>query len=192
MKTEYFLDLIKNRKGQFVKLNWRRSVRTAATFKHHSIQKETTVVCRTGIEYDNMKSTQEKRATGELPPVNQGLQWGTWKEYPFVIEHNGQDYARIYAAVNSKPERRYYKDGEEINRKEYLLYLTPSDVKKELSNERSFFFDEQKAVAYYKECADNIIAEAEATIERFKIKKERIRVHIHPSELIKFEGDPLF
>lgn len=127
METQNYLNQVEGRKGQFIKLCWQRMVKTAAAFRNLSLEKKTTVTARTGIQYDNIATVQEKRETGELPPENAGLPWGMWKTFPFVIEHKGEDYARIYTVPNAKPEVEWYLNGKRITREVALTFLTPSD-----------------------------------------------------------------
>ena len=71
----------------------------------------------TGVEYANLRVNKE-RETGPLP-------WGTWKVAPYVIEHKGQDYARLYCVDNSL-RCVYTVDGEVVDRDTFNGYLTPS------------------------------------------------------------------
>jgi hypothetical protein len=130
MDTTRYLEMVMGKRGQFITLCWQRTVKTAAAFKHLTIEKKTTVTARTGVEYDNIKAVQEKRESGELPAENAGLPFGEWTVYPYVIRHNGQDYARIYTAKNAIPNCEWYMDGKRIDRAQGLSFLTPSDRKR--------------------------------------------------------------
>jgi len=74
-------------KGANIIVEW---VREAKTFKGVSekITKSVRMVGRMGIDYDNMASVQAKRESGELPAENQGLKWGFWVTFPYLIGFN--------------------------------------------------------------------------------------------------------
>jgi hypothetical protein len=78
------------------------------------VEKVSRIVVRGGIDYDNIKSVQEKRESGELPSENAGLPWGQWAEFPFHIQHKEQDYLRLYPASGLEfiPKVEYYLNGE--------------------------------------------------------------------------------
>lgn len=81
------------------------------------VEKVTTMQCRFGIEYDNIKNVQVARENGELPKENQGLPWGAWSEYPYFITHKGTDYMRLYTThSNNKAVTKYFVDGVEVDR----------------------------------------------------------------------------
>ncbi len=102
-----------SRKGQIVTITARRTMKT---------RKAVTSVCeklsvfqaQVGVEYDNKKAVIAKRESGELPAENAGLPWGRWLNYPYIIEHNGKKYFRLYP-VNSSFQRKviYYVNGAE-------------------------------------------------------------------------------
>ena len=104
-------------KGQFASL---RMVRAMKVRKGEMpIMKDSTFVCRIGVDYDNIAAVQEKRDNGELPAVNQGLPWGQWAVFPYLIEHKGEYYFRC-TSVNgnnaSTPRVIYLRNGQEISK----------------------------------------------------------------------------
>lgn len=88
-------------KGQIVTLLIGREAKMrkgmAQIYKFSHIQ------VRVGVNYDNMKAVQEKRASGELPAENQGLSWGKYVEgfFPYLIEHKEQLYFRFSTLQNA-------------------------------------------------------------------------------------------
>lgn len=105
------------RKGQFVGLLW---VRPMAVRKgiESVITKEVRTVARVGIEYDNQAAVIEGRASGDLPPENAGLPWGKWLHYPYLIEHKGNLYFRLYPVNGAKAKTVYRLNGQIARREE--------------------------------------------------------------------------
>jgi hypothetical protein len=105
-----------NKKGQFVSFKTQKNlkVRKGQT----PILKISEFVARIGVEYDNIKRVQEKRESGELPEENQGLPWGQWVKYPYLISHKDEFYIRCSKTNNGKqpPKVKYIRDGVEITR----------------------------------------------------------------------------
>jgi hypothetical protein len=111
---------ILNKKGTIVTVTAQKSVKVKKG--RAPITKLSVFQARLGINYDNMASVKEKRDNGILPEQNQGLPWGNWKVYPYIIEHNGKEYIR-FSKVNSsmKNESHYYRDGIEISKDEMKM-----------------------------------------------------------------------
>ena len=100
-----------------VGVEWTSEVRPAAAHKARVLRKVTTAVALTGVEYAGMSANND-RTTGPLP-------WGTWQMFPYVIEHKGTEYARLYTQDHSV-RTIYTVDGLVVRRDEFLTYLTPS------------------------------------------------------------------
>ena len=98
-------------------MEWQTEVKPAAKWRGHTLTKISRAICLTGVEYRNL-AVNEDTETGALP-------WGEWSQYPYVITHKGQDYLRIYA-VDKTVTTRYFVDGIEVFREDFLPYLTPS------------------------------------------------------------------
>lgn len=118
--AERFLEL----KGQNIRVKYVRPVKMKKD-KPQYLKEVIGVFCA-GKKYDNQKSVQEKRESGELPPVNLGLPWGIWELFPYIISHKGKKYLRFYPAtlkdketqksVSSKAQVRYLTfDGKEVS-----------------------------------------------------------------------------
>jgi hypothetical protein len=116
MNKQDYLDTIGSGIGSFG-VEWTTEVRPAAKWKGHTLTKVTTAIALTGVEYSGL-AVNADRETGELP-------WGTWSQYPYVIEHKGTDYARLYT-VDNTVRTTYFVDGIDVSREEFLAYLTPS------------------------------------------------------------------
>lgn len=116
-------------KGCNIIVEWVRNgkVRKGVT---SNIQKSVRMVGRIGIEYDNMQTVQTKRATGELPAENAGLPWGRYEVYPYLIEHKGERYLRLYKGTSNKTTPRvvWFKDGSEVQRDEVADMLLKSEL----------------------------------------------------------------
>jgi hypothetical protein len=104
-------------KGQFFSIVWRRPMKTRKGTTS-LIEKMVSGVFRAGIDYDNKQSVQDKRESGELPAVNQGLPWGQWLVFPHIISHKGNLYLRIYPANANQVRAEYFLNGESARREE--------------------------------------------------------------------------
>ncbi len=107
MNTQAIIDTVLKKKGQFgcVILNKPLKTRKGVT---STVSKISQITIRAGINYDNLAKVKEKRETGELPSINQGLAWGTWEHYPYIISHNDKKYIRLYPS--GKPKEQYFVD----------------------------------------------------------------------------------
>lgn len=119
-----------NQKGTFTSMVWERPVKTKKAFADNIITKRSEGVVRLGVEYDNMKDVKEKRMSGELPASNEGLQWGTWAEYPYIIEHKGNKYLRCATSQNNKIKTKYFVNGKETPFEDIENMVLASEKKK--------------------------------------------------------------
>jgi len=118
------------RKGTNVIVEWTRPCDTrkgTATV----ITKAVRMVCRMGIEYDNINNVIEKREEGTLPAVNAGLKWGTWFEYPYLISHKGKMYLRLSPGTSSlnSSSATFFMDGVETTKGTVIPYLLAKELK---------------------------------------------------------------
>lgn len=119
MKISEIKNAISTRKGSNVRAIWGKQLKTYKGITD-VVEKVTSLVVRGGIDYDNMAVVKEGREDGSLPEENAGLPWGQWAEFPYHIEHKGQDYARFYPASGVDiatgnafvPSVEYYLNGE--------------------------------------------------------------------------------
>lgn len=130
MNTEKLKSTVRNiKKGTFCSVRIVRPVKTKKAYADERIIKVSSVVLRSGIDYDKMASVIAKRETGELPSENQGLPWGEWLEHPFFITHKGTLYVRFsliqekrdddgnsYKVQKGKIKTRYYRNGVRVSK----------------------------------------------------------------------------
>lgn len=122
------IDTILNKKGQIVTVETLRPVKVKKG--REPIQKHSIFQARLGIAYDNMKSVIQKRDDGILPEENQGLPWGKWKSFPYIIEHNGSEYVRFSKVNSSVPAKTVYtRNGKEIDFSEVSKDALSSETK---------------------------------------------------------------
>jgi|688.fasta_scaffold417557_3 hypothetical protein len=104
-------------KGVFSIVEMEKTLKVKKGFS--PITKKSSFQVQLGVEYDNKKSVIEKRADGTLPAENTGLPWGEWLQYPYVIQHKGEQYLRVSLFKGSyKPTAAYFQDGVEITREQ--------------------------------------------------------------------------
>jgi hypothetical protein len=118
MNTEEYLRLVEGGIGTFT-VEYHSDTKPAAAHRARNLRKVVSVLCMTGASYANLRVNKD-RETGPLP-------WGVWMDgaEPFVIQHKGRDYARLYCVENGV-RAVYTCDGEVVTRDEYESYLTPS------------------------------------------------------------------
>lgn len=117
MQTQEIVDKIRQLKaGAFVRLVWRRRLKTLQTAGNRTIEKASSCVVRLGVEYDNIQSVQDKRASGELPEENQGLKGKKWLEYPLFLtsEKDGGLLIRLSTVKGQKASTTFFVDGKEV------------------------------------------------------------------------------
>jgi hypothetical protein len=134
-------------KGQFVRAIWKSNPTPAAAHKKNGVtlEKRTSAIIRSGINFANLSSVKvgiEEGTRGEV----QELPWGQWKVdesgksmFPYIIEHNGADYCRLYPS-NTKSATIYYVNESEVSKDEFMQYLTPSEAKKMTDGETPLCF----------------------------------------------------
>lgn len=125
------LDNIMSSKGSFVKAKWKSNPKPAAKHKAVTLEKVTESVVRAGISFANLSSVKMAIANGDRGEV-QPLPWGTWKEFPYIIEYKGEEYLRLYPSEgnNHKSKTIYKVDGVEVTKELFASYLTDSESRK--------------------------------------------------------------
>ena len=135
------IDSVKACKGQFIRVEYRTTVKTAAAHKDVTITKFVNGIFRTGIDYANKASVQQAIASGERGEV-QPLPWGEWAVFPWIIVHKGAEYVRLFPVshATAKPEVRYeisdpkrasgFTENAPATKDEVAAYLTPGDKAK--------------------------------------------------------------
>lgn len=122
--------ILKLRKGSFQKLSWGRELKLYKKYENEGIKitKISEGIVRFGVEYDNMKSVQQKRESGELPQDNQGLNGLEWILYPYLLKNpkTKKEYIRVNTTGN-RIRTRYFLNGKEISREVAEQYCTASN-----------------------------------------------------------------
>ena len=123
-------------KGGFVKVMWKSQPKPAAKFKGKNLEKITDAVCRAGIDFANLSPVKEGIESGERGEV-ESLPWGEWKQFPYIIEHKGAEYVRLYPSTNpdQRAKSNFFVDGVKVDKETFASYLTPSAAKKLLEPE---------------------------------------------------------
>jgi hypothetical protein len=67
----------------------------AAAHKARKLVKFTSGLFRCGINFSNLGAVIDGIRDHERGPV-QPLPWGQWQQFPFIIEHKGERYLRLY------------------------------------------------------------------------------------------------
>lgn len=116
-KTQQLLDLVLSKKQQPVKFTTERQLKVRKG--EEAIVKHSEFTAVIGQVYDEIEEVIEKRASGELPAENQGLPWGEWAVFPYIIAHKGEYYIRCTRTdQGDRVPARYTRGGVEITRAE--------------------------------------------------------------------------
>lgn len=92
-----------------------------------AIIKRTKFQCLIGATYDNRVGVISARHSGKLPSKNQGLPWGTWEKFPYIIQHKGQRYFRFYPIGGKmKVKSMYFLNGERLSDEDVAKYVKSS------------------------------------------------------------------
>jgi hypothetical protein len=128
MNSDKIIETLESHKGQNLRAKWRKPLKTRKGVED-VIEKETQIIVRGGVDYDNIGVVQEKRENGELPTENAGLPWGQWKKFPIIIEHKEQEYARLYPAsgINFPVKTKYFFNGIEVPKDEVKEFCLKSE-----------------------------------------------------------------
>ncbi len=105
------------KRGQFTGCLWVRTLKTRKGVLA-VVTKETRATVRIGLDYDSRAKVIEARADGVLPESNAGLPWGQWLAFPYVIEHKGKLYVRLYPVEGRFPKVIYRIDGKTASKSE--------------------------------------------------------------------------
>jgi hypothetical protein len=133
-QIQAYLTALMSRKGQIVTVTTERPMKVRKG--QDPIQKASEFQCRVGVNYDNIKAVQEKRADGSLPQENAGLPWGEWADFPYVITHKGEYYVRCTVLRNGfRRTPTYTSMGQEITREAAQIACLASEFKDGDDNE---------------------------------------------------------
>jgi len=120
-------------KGANIVCVWERDVKVKKAYAGIPLRKQTRMVGRIGIEYDNINAVQQKRENGELPATNAGLQsWQEWVTYPYLLQHNvnGTQYLRLYTGTSKKvrPFVKFMLDGQLVSKDQIAHMLLSNEL----------------------------------------------------------------
>lgn len=114
------------KQGQFTGFLWNRpaKVRKGCAVE---ITKEVRCVARVGVDHEHRAKVQAARESGELPSENQGLPWGQWLLFPYLITHKGKLYLRIYPVEGRRPHVIYRMNGQIVSKEEIKQFCLASE-----------------------------------------------------------------
>lgn len=129
---------LKDRKGQHVLVSWERPLKTLGEVSM-DIRKRTVAYVRAGINYANLAAVKAGIEAGTRDEV-QGLQWGEWEQFPFIIKHTPRGtskvirYVRLYPAVFGNLQNEmvtsYTIDGVAATAEQVKPYCLASEFRK--------------------------------------------------------------
>jgi hypothetical protein len=121
------LAVLQDGKGQFISVTFGKEETPNAASKKAGVKlrKQTTMVVRTGVEFQNLSVVKKAIEAGERGEV-QSLPWGKWLIYPYAIENNGKEYIRLTLGANNRPTCIYWVNEVEVSREEFIQHLPPS------------------------------------------------------------------
>lgn len=129
-----FMDTLLSRRGQIVTVNTERPMKVRKG--QDAITKRSEFQCRVGVNYDNIKAVQAKRESGELPAENQGLPWGEWALFPYVITHKGEYYVRCTMLRNGfRKAAEFIRNEQLISKEEAQIACLASEFREGDDNE---------------------------------------------------------
>jgi hypothetical protein len=106
-------------RGQFASIRTRRPVKVKKGGP--SYVKESRMVVRLGVDYDNQKMVAEKREDGTLPATNQGLIGREWLIFPYLMrsEKSGKMLMRVTPVRTATSHRStFWLEDREVTRDE--------------------------------------------------------------------------
>ena len=125
---------------------WKSEPKPAANFKEVRLEKRTSAIVRSGINFAALSAVKNGIADGTRPEVGE-LPYGEWKidangnsMFPYVIETKTGDQIRMYPS-DTKASTIYHVNGEVVEKDKFASYLTPSDAKKLYSDDRPLCFN---------------------------------------------------
>lgn len=113
--------------GEFHAIEWERTLKTRKGIED-IITKRSKAVVRVGVSYDHKQAVKTKRENGILPSENQGLPYGVWRVFPYLIKHNNKLQLRVTTAQNTKFTTEYFKNGERVDKSEIIESCLKSET----------------------------------------------------------------
>lgn len=122
-----FVEACKSRKGQFIKLDYKSNPSPKAEFKGTVLEKLTSGIFRTGVDFSNLtavKEAIENKERGEVQSLPAGQSWAV---FPFVINTaKGGELLRITVAKGQYPTVVYKANGVAVSKENFESYLPKS------------------------------------------------------------------
>jgi hypothetical protein len=139
MRMEDVMRVIEEYKsGTWVSITWEKELKTRKGIEA-IVTKKTEAVLRMGVAYDNKASVKEKRESGELPEENQGLPYGIWHLFPYLIQHKENFQLRVTTSQNTKYDTHYFLNGTEVKKDDIRELVLKSEI--ESNGERPEVFN---------------------------------------------------
>ena len=138
--------------GQFASVTFKSNPKPAASFKGVVLEKVTTGVFRSGVNFANLTSVKdgiESNERGEVQP----LAWGSWENFPFVISHKGERFLRLTTVNGMKSKSTFKVNGVEVNKDEFEQFLVPSARSENKTPTEVFNIKEANLVSFNGEVA---------------------------------------
>ena len=128
MNAVEVMQALQGKSGQFTRISYQRPCKTRKGVSS-LVAKRVVCVVRSGIDYSKLKPVQTAIANGERGQV-EPLPWGQWRVFPYIIDHNGKEYVRLYHSPNAtqKPSVEWTINGKPAT----LEQVTPLVPKSEL------------------------------------------------------------
>ena len=111
-------------KGQYLALAWKSEKKPSKDHKGKELVKITRATVRAGIDYANLGTVRDGIASGERGEV-EPLPWGEWFKFPYLIQHKGEIYVRLYPTAQARST--YKINGSEVSKGEFESCLPPSE-----------------------------------------------------------------
>jgi hypothetical protein len=138
--------------GQFASVTFKSTPTPAAKFKGVMLEKTTTGVFRSGVNFANLTSVKEGIANSERGEV-QSLSWGEWVNFPFVIAHKGERFLRLTTVNGVKSKSTFKVNGVEVSKDEFEQFLVPSARSENKTPTEVFNIKESNLVSFNGEVA---------------------------------------
>jgi hypothetical protein len=138
--------------GQFASVTFKSNPKPAASFKGVVLEKVTTGVFRSGVNFANLTSVKdgiESNERGEVQP----LAWGSWENFPFVISHKGERFLRLTTVNGMKSKSTFKVNGVEVSKDEFEQFLVPSARSENKTPTEVFNIKEANLVSFNGEVA---------------------------------------
>ena len=127
--------------GANIWVQWERPVKLKKEYKGMPLTKKTKMLCRIGVQYDNIKQVKLGRMTGELPPKNAGLKGFVWTQYPILLKSRktGEIYIRLESGTfSAKTNVQFLLDGQEVKKEDWEHTMLSSEKKTKKEGHKTF------------------------------------------------------